>query len=164
MPAAAAVRRKGSAGWCVAGCLGVPVVLLVLAIGIYLEAGSTGPPGVARDAELGHLRQKLLSALTQRDAAGMAALLHPDLIAEGGVSGKDLLLPEGVGSLSVGDASRVGPDEIRISVRADDAVYEYQFQRHSGQWLIRGVRESGQGAVPVGADAASEASEPPEPD
>lgn len=144
---AAPARRGRSAGWCIAGCIGVPVVLLVLLIGLYLERGSPQPPAVAYDAELGNLREKLLSALERRDAAEMAMLRHPELSAEGGVSGEDLLLPEGGVSLSVGEASRLGPDDIRISVRADDAVYEYQFERHSGQWLIRGVRESAQDAT-----------------
>jgi hypothetical protein len=163
-PVAPPVRRKGSAGWCIAGCIAVPVLLVVAWVGFYFWAQAPAPPGVAHDAELGHLQQKLLSALSQRDAAGMAALLHPDLLAEGGVSGEDLLLPEGVGRLSVGEASRVGPDKIRISVRADGTVYEYEFERHAGQWLIRGVHGPIRDAPVAGDGGAPEASEPSEPE
>jgi hypothetical protein len=176
-PGAPRAKRTSSAGWCIAGCIGLPVVLLVLAVGLYLVAATaketarrrapvatvSAPSSAAeRDPELRALQQKLLSTLTHRDAAGMARLRHPDLIAERGVSGEDLLLP-GAASPEVVAASRVGPDDIRISVRADDTVCEYRFEKRAGQWLVRDVRESARETAVSGAESSPEVSEPPAP-
>jgi len=158
-----------SAGWCIAGLLAVPVALLVAWIAFAFYWNSTGSREQRRgaevlevqDGELLELQHDLLSALARRDAAGMAMMRHPELIAEGGVAGEDLLLPEGTTGQRVVDTSRQG-DNIRISIRANETIYEYEFEPHGGGYLIRRVREATQ-YVPLSGDhgspEAAEASE-----
>ncbi|MDP6107596.1 MAG: hypothetical protein QGI33_04085 [Candidatus Brocadiia bacterium] len=147
--AAAPVRRRSPVGWWIAGCLALPVVAVVAWVSAYFALSGVQTRGAVEerkwlaqeqeasvDYELTALRDELLRMLVARDAAGMAALRHPELMPEDDVSGEDLLLPEGPGRPELVETARGGPNRAHVTVHGGGVVREYHFELFAGTWYI----------------------------
>jgi len=163
-PAPAKPDRWGRG--CIVGCVAALVVLVLACGAAYFWAQWQGPrpgrevldrqqelltpqpPRPRVDQEVLDLRNELLSTLARRDAAGMERLCDPELVADGSVSGAGLLLPDDAIDPQVIDTSRQ-EDIVRISVRAGQTVYEYEFHRHGGAWKLRALPRRIQSVPPV---------------
>ncbi|MDP6107597.1 MAG: hypothetical protein QGI33_04090 [Candidatus Brocadiia bacterium] len=96
--------------------------------------------------------QQLAVAIQARETEVIEALLHPDFVAEAGVTGADLLMPAGVGMIVRTDGGPVPfePDAVEHGLRGIDqmgssqtvlAANVYTLKWQNGEWLISGVRE-----------------------
>ena len=115
---------------------------------------------------------RIVAAQSEGDAGAIDDLLHPDFVAEKGITGSDLLLPDEVVELEVSVGHQVQRNRFQYTLtgrKYDEGgqgvvgavAHVYTLERHSGRWLIRDVREVTQDAAPAdeGSPEASESSQ-----
>ena len=150
-PDSAQPKRPFTWGWCLVGCVVVPVLVTVAALAIYFATFAVTIRSAVHHAmkeedlqqqavmaeEMGMLESELLDALQGRDVDRLTEMLHPELVAESGVTGEDLLMPEGAGEMTLREMAMPADDSIRVTVSAGEVKQRYTFRRHDIDWRIR---------------------------
>lgn len=150
-PAAAPAKSRTPWGWCIAGCIALPVLLAIPLLLAYFWMSSVPTDQVLEQQRLIELKQQeavwteemrmlddqLILALRRRDAKGLSRMLHPELVAEEGVTGEDLLPHRFHLDPSLEEMVRLEDGSISITLRAGDHRQWYLLRLHDGEWRIR---------------------------